>query len=1560
MQRCLLLYVVWALGILLLPQSNAEEAPASPSPKLVVQVGHTGVADHLSFGGRFLATSDETTIGLWDVETWRQMASIRPVGGLESMDFSAGGRWLAVVYRGNPSGIQVIDTANGRQTNWSSGRTIARHASCFFNTQAHFLAAGVDGHLEIWTPEGVRLRDIDLGSAIVAAAISADDSSIAISFHNKTIGLFRSADMTLLWSRTNQTSLTTVMAFHPHLPLLILSEGRTLRVLKVRNGAEEVRRNVHTEEIIGMAISSSGKTLATSAIDGSLRFWDAESFSAKESLKGVFSKGLAFQPGTEFLAHGDWSKTFSAIKLRDSSTSKEIASFGGEVSTIERVEFSPSGKYLVTASADRLIRVWDLMTGKPPQAFGQHNASVTAIAFLDGGDTLLTGDYGGGLFLWDVENMEAIASASITNWISDIAVSADGSLVSVATTPSMLTGEGGGSILLWTIEQLKSGIAPTVLATNRIGYSQLSFSPTTGLLTGIDGWSLKYGTFVEIDPIGSSVRAGMGIETLSADKRILARVTDKGVLIEDFISGTTNMSHKGRIDNFALNMDGSVIALQNGDRIDFVQTENSSVISRLVPHDGGIASMSFSKTRSLFATSGRDGTVKLWSVSSSGDPRIRFSAQLMITLVSFRPVWWLGRDSRWIAFSPGGDFDTNTPDSVPVVWRLGQGFTGISVDRFFREYYQPRLVSTLFAENREKSSRASVSLENVNRAAPIVKILSVERARGDKQSLDIAVQVTATASSVVRPGLPNPESGGVYDLHLLVDDRTRELMPRLTDLSMLTNRSLANKEAWRSLLKVTDSSATIVFTNVLSSRHFLQHPVKISAYAFNSDKVKSNTDIYTNYFKLDLDDSVPAESRVFILSIGVSESPSFPSLRMAAEDARLVSREFLKRLSSTNTMHRWDDVVPIVLISATNMNPISEAPATKKNIETVLHILAGRSVQDEDRLALPQSARNRVRASTFNDVVILFYSGHGKSRSDRSFLLIPGDATTKGRQEDVEGLSTDEVAFLMRDIRARQIYMILDACESAAAIKGPDFRPGPMGDGTLGQLAYDKQIYVLAAAQPSQDAIGIETLGHGLLTHALVQEGLIGRKAADGREIRLSELMKYTALAVPGLYRKYLPSDSAIQEPELFFFFNRVPGLPSSDDLDLVIERFPESPSIPGFKSTTTRPVPVEVTGYRELALATKPTKSRKGGNDYPKIAISNNGERVCITDTNGHVHSIEVSKGHDEILDLPPLDYSRVSISPSGRWVIVVGQDNFDDKIFVWDAAKRRRKRIHSKEVMKVEITSDEKMLALLPVLSAPPRFFSLPSLSETKLPKQVRGGKSVSANNRFFSMKINQAQAIFDSRTKKINIVEGIFECIEVSNDGQLIAGIPFGDFSSIAVWETQGMRLTSKHTVKWAGHESFRFLGDGKRAIIIDAAGDALIWNFKNDLFSHPLASDSPKVEHIDYSTGAFVLRVDNALSFVSGKQGQVIATAFLPECVWSTRYGNTRWKAVAADCRGDLEFLDFQPDALRLVASNTGRYIGLSDNGNILVSVNDDSGVVTFFDLTAISRDSTTPQ
>jgi hypothetical protein len=151
--------------------------------------------------------------------------------------------------------------------------------------------------------------------------------------------------------------------------------------------------------------------------------------------------------------------------------------------------------------------------------------------------------------------------------------------------------------------------------------------------------------------------------------------------------------------------------------------------------------------------------------------------------------------------------------------------------------------------------------------------------------------------------------------------------------------------------------------------------------------------------------------------------------------------------------------------------------ATKQDIADALALLGG---HEEPRERLRQalgpdgSVVDRLRKATPDNLVILGFSGHGWANPQGRFYLLPSNSGTEAPSDEDSPknaailsrfISSDELSQWLKHVDAGELAMIIDACHSAASVDQPGFKPGPMGDRGLGQLAYDKGMRILAATQ---------------------------------------------------------------------------------------------------------------------------------------------------------------------------------------------------------------------------------------------------------------------------------------------------------------------------------------------------------------------------------------------------------------------------------------------------------------------------------------------------------------
>jgi uncharacterized caspase-like protein len=250
------------------------------------------------------------------------------------------------------------------------------------------------------------------------------------------------------------------------------------------------------------------------------------------------------------------------------------------------------------------------------------------------------------------------------------------------------------------------------------------------------------------------------------------------------------------------------------------------------------------------------------------------------------------------------------------------------------------------------------------------------------------------------------------------------------------------------------------------------------------------------------------------MGVNSTEPNVFSTLDFAADDARAIAATLSDKLKAGDV---YRDVVAIQLLTEKG-----QSAATKEKLAAVLALLAGRT-------ATPAALKGILNVEKLHkagpdDLVFVFFAGHGYA-SKGKYHLIPSDlgknvGTDIGMYLD-RTISDDDLNAWFRDIDASDIVLVVDACYSAAAIdpKG-EFRAGPMGDAGMGQLAYDKGMRVLAAAERQNQTWQSGDLHHGYLTYALVHDGLQEGKAdfhpKDGK-IFMGEWLSFSVKRVPEL-----------------------------------------------------------------------------------------------------------------------------------------------------------------------------------------------------------------------------------------------------------------------------------------------------------------------------------------------------------------------------------------------------------------------------------------------------------
>jgi len=358
----------------------------------------------------------------------------------------------------------------------------------------------------------------------------------------------------------------------------------------------------------------------------------------------------------------------------------------GHTDGINSVCFSPDGRYVLSGSDDKTIKLWDIQNGNEIITFKGHTSQVRSVCFSPDGKNVLSGSWDGTLKLWDIQNVKEIKSIE-AGWINSVCYTPDGryvltgssdltnngraitlwdikngkeiksfnshtkEVISVSISPNgryILSGSSDKTLILWDIQngkELKSFIGHTS------GITSVCFSPDSRYaLSGSDDTSMKLWDI----QTGKEVRSFRGHTfqvssvCFSPDGRYaLSGSGDNKMKLWDIQTGKEVKSFEGHtidVQSVCFSPNGRYALSGSFDKtIILWDIQSGKIIKSLKGHSSEITSVCFSPDGRYFALGLFDHTNKLWDIQRGS----------MIKFFKSRGSWDCYTS---ISFSPNGEY----------------------------------------------------------------------------------------------------------------------------------------------------------------------------------------------------------------------------------------------------------------------------------------------------------------------------------------------------------------------------------------------------------------------------------------------------------------------------------------------------------------------------------------------------------------------------------------------------------------------------------------------------------------------------------------------------------------------------------------------------------------------------------------------------------------------------------------------------------------------------------------------------------------------------------------
>jgi WD40 repeat protein len=1043
-------------------------APATAlaqKPELKIQVGHSSHVMSIAFSpdGKTLASgSNDKTIKLWDVTTGAQLRTLEGHSNpVYSVAFSPDGKILASA--SGDKTIKLWDVSTGAQLRTLEGHSSDVYSVSFSPDGKTLASGGHDETIKLWdVSTGTQLRTLE-GHHIPV-------HSVAFSPDGKTLA---SGGGTLASS----------------------SLDNTIKLWDVSTGAEVRTLEGHSSYVNSVAFSPDGKTLASGSNDETIKLWDVSTGAQLRTLVEHSShvSSIAFSPDGKTLASGSNDET---IKLWDVSTGMQVRTLEGHADELtSSIAFSPDGKTLASASGDKSIMLWDVSTGARLRALEGHTVFVVYSALSHDGKILASMGIDKTIRLRLVSTGAEFSTLKETSYFSSMALSPDGK--------TLASGNWDNAIKLWDVS---TGVKLRTLEGHSNPAHSLVFSPDGKILASLGAdktfklWDVSSGAELHTLKMNSYLISSIAF---SPDGKTLASGSwDKTIKLWDVSTGAQLHTLEGQsnpVYSVAFSPDGKTLASESAAKIIRLWDVSSGAQLRTLAASGtlpgllkrslklegpsyeGTSNIAFSPDGKTLASGSWDKTIRLWDVSTGAQLHMLEGHSSYINSIAFSPngkylvsgsfdtnvkLWDTNSgqelatlitfgENDWVVIAPDGLFDGSPAAWNKIIWRFNNNtFNYAPVEAFFNEFYYPGLLADILAG---KCPKAPSDISQKDRRQPQLKLaLSHDQPNATLTARNLTVKIDVSQAPA-----------GAQDLRLF------------------RNGTLV--KVWRGDVLKGQSSVTLEATIPIVAGEN-----RLTAYAFNHDNIKSSDATLV----INGAESLKRSGTAYILAVGINNysNPQY-NLKYAVADAQDFSAEVKRQ---QELLKRYAQVEVISL---------SDAEATKANITQKLTQLA-RRIQPED-------------------AVIIYFAGHGTAQG-KQFYLIPHDLGYNGSRENLKeaglqtilahSISDRELEKLFEGIDAGQLLLVIDACNSGQALEAEEKRRGPMNSKGLAQLAYEKGMYVLTAAQSYQAAQEAKIFGHGFLTYALVERGL-KQGAADrepkDRAINLREWLNYATEEVP-------------------------------------------------------------------------------------------------------------------------------------------------------------------------------------------------------------------------------------------------------------------------------------------------------------------------------------------------------------------------------------------------------------------------------------------------------------
>jgi hypothetical protein len=286
--------------------------------------------------------------------------------------------------------------------------------------------------------------------SVLGVAVSPDKSAVAASRGNQ-VHIYDAGSGTYVRSLIDATfvgpdkkpvkaahlSLVESLAWSPNGKFIASGSYQEISLWDAKTGEFIRKIPGFSERVMCLAFSNDSKFLAAGGgaptQEGELKIIDVATGKVTQDIKSnvhsdtVF--GVAFSPDDKTLASCGADKF---VKTFEVPSGKFLKAFEGHTHHVLGIGWSSDGKLIASAGADNVVKIWDYARGEQVRTINAHTKQITGLAFIGKSNVFATCSGDQQVRFWNVTNGGNTRNFSVgSDFLQCVGVSPDGSIMAV-------------------------------------------------------------------------------------------------------------------------------------------------------------------------------------------------------------------------------------------------------------------------------------------------------------------------------------------------------------------------------------------------------------------------------------------------------------------------------------------------------------------------------------------------------------------------------------------------------------------------------------------------------------------------------------------------------------------------------------------------------------------------------------------------------------------------------------------------------------------------------------------------------------------------------------------------------------------------------------------------------------------------------------------------------------------------------------------------------------------------------------------------------------------------